>query len=250
MAANLTPRLPTSTTWTNLPSEFSAKIKTIFENQFKVEAGYGEFMVDGRIYPDEVVIRIGFLEEGRLKQINFEASIDLPKVDAEDENSAGGYGLDGMDRVSSTSAFRMENDGPVLTSQSRTMNRIYVCIDALGSSLEEYFEEGDEDRGTDIPLFWNKYDFENDEVYMKSSTVNTRLEEEADRLLGLLADSLLNEEASTEDALAKAEIDSELARDVQEAIRSGKYEMPSGFAMDDLADPHSVDGESSAEHGH
>ena len=228
MAANLTPRLKTSTTWSNLPSEFSAKIKTIFENQFKVEAGYGEFLVDGRIYPDEVLIRIGFLEEGRLKQINFEASIDLPKVDTDDEELA-----------EKAAAFRIENDEPVLTAQSRTMNRIYVCIDALGSSLEEYFEEGDDEAGTDIPLFWTPYEFENDIVHMKSSTVNTRLEEEADRLLGLIADSLLNEETSSEDALAKADIDSDLAADVQAAIRSGEYEMPTGFAMDDIADPHS-----------
>ena len=243
MAANLTPRLKTSTTWSNLPSEFSSKIKTIFENQFKVEAGYGEFLVDGRIYPDEVVIRIGFLEKGRLKQINFEASIDLPKVDIDDEELA-------EDGQSSGAAFRIENDEPVLTSQSRTMNRIYVCIDALGSSLEEYFEEGDEEAGTDIPLFWTPYEFENDTVHMKSSTVNTRLEEEADRLLGLLADSLLNEETSSEDALAKADIDSDLAADVQAAIRSGEYEMPTGFAMDDIADPHSgsADGEKHGQH--
>ncbi len=203
MSANLTPRRPTSTTWTDLPSEFAAKIKTVFENQFKTEAQYGEFLVDGRIYPEEVVMRVGFLESGRLKQINFEASMDLPKRNEADTD-------DGPDDAT-------EN------TEDKTMERLYVCIDALGSLMEEYFELGDEEE-IDVPLHWRAYEFEEDIVFLQHSTVNTRLEEEADRILGLLEKQLVHETQRSEDALANADVDNELALEIQKAIRSGRYQ--------------------------
>ena len=191
MSANITPRLPSSNTWTELPKEFTEKVKTIFVNQFKVEGGYGEFLIEGRIYPDEVVVRAGFIEKGRLKQANFEAS---------------------MDRVK--------------TPEDKTMDALYSAIDALGGLMEEFFElDGGED-GTeelDVPLNWQPYDFEGETVYLQQSTVNSRLEAEADRILGLLEKSLVQEENQSEDALARAEIDSELAEEVQKLIREGKH---------------------------
>jgi hypothetical protein len=57
---------------------------------------------------------------------------------------------------------------------------------------------------------------------MQYSTVNTNLEAEADRLLNLSEDSLVREDAETdEDALSHAVIDNDLATDVQKEIRKG-----------------------------
>jgi hypothetical protein len=189
MSANITPRLTTSKTWTELPAEFTKKVNSIFATQFKVEAGYGEFLVEGRIYPDEVVVRIGFVEKGRLKQANFEAS---------------------MDRIK--------------TPEDKTMDALYSIIDALGGLMEEFFElDGEEE--LDIPLAWKAFDFEGETIYLQQTTVNSRLEAEADRILGLLEKSLVQEENLSEDALARAEIDSELAEEVQRLIREGKHPM-------------------------
>ena len=198
MSSSFTPRLATSKTWTDLPGDFAGNLQGVFSRQFDGKGPQGEFIVDGRIYPDEVVVRMGYLESGRLRQINFEASVDLPLVQDIDPNAEEG------------------------DAESITMERLYVCVDALGSLMEEYFEKGDVDE-MDVPLSWRPYEFEDETVFLKYSTVNTRLEEEADRLLGLLSEALVNEDEKSEDALANAEIDSELAQQVQKLIREGKH---------------------------
>ncbi len=186
---NLLPRLATSTKSTLVPPEFLAKVIGVFEKQFEVE---GEFIADGAIFPQELVLRVGYLEPGRLKQINFEASMDVTKS----------VSTDGADS---------------------TMDRLFTLIDVLGSLMEEYFHADRDETTMDVPLYWKQYEFEGETVYLQHSTVNTRLEEEADRILGLIADGLVKEAKASEDALANAEIDSELAFDVQKEIRAGRY---------------------------
>ncbi len=198
--SSLTPRLSTSRQWTNLPKEFLEKVEKVFVDQFDIEAENGEFLVEGRVYPSEVIVRVGYLEKGRLKQINFEASMDLAPKKAHADQAANS-----------------DEEG-----NSDSMERLYICIDILGSVMEEYFNLGDEDE-IDVPLRWRAYEFEGETVYLQHSTVNTRLEEEADRLLGLAENQLVREIAPTQDALGNAEIDSELAFEIQKAIRNGTY---------------------------
>ena len=209
------PRHITSRQWTALPTDFVAKVEEVFARQFELESMNGEFFVEGRIFPEEIIVRVGYLEKGRIKQINFEASIDLPKSAANTGESA-----DLSDQPVPGSSDSSD------TSESKTMALLYVCIDALGSLMEEYLDLG-EDEEIDVPLTWQPYDFEGETVYLKHSTLNSRLEEEADRLLGLHDKNLFNEELTSEDALQKAEVDSELAIAVQKAIRSGKVPQPS-----------------------
>lgn len=197
---NLVPRLATSTKSTDVPQEFLSKVRGVFEKQFDVEADLGEFLADGRIFPDEVVLRIGYLEKGRLKQINFEASMDIKKP-------------------------RLADAAAAEESETGTMDRLYTLIDVLGSLMEEYFDADQNEEEMDLPLHWKAYEFEGETVYLQHSTVNTRLEEEADRLLGLLADELVQETKPNEDALANADVDSELAFEIQKAIRSGRYKL-------------------------
>lgn len=163
----LRPRHATSKSWTPLPDDFAAKIKTVFAQQFKSEAAVGDFLLEGRIYPDEILLRMGYLERGRLRQINFEASMDVPLVqDTIEEESAEG------------------------DEESLTITRLYTSIDALGSLLEEYFQKGNLEE-MDVPRTWRPYEFEGETVYLQYSTVNSALEAEADRLLGLLQDDSL-----------------------------------------------------------
>lgn len=195
---NLVPRLATSKVSTAVPPEFLAKVRGVFEKQFQIEADLGEFIADGLIFPDEVVLRIGYLERGRLKQINFEASMDIKKTKLADSDA---------------------------TTPTGTMERLYTLIDVLGSLMEEYFMAGQVEDDMDLPVSWREMEFEGETVFIQHTTVNTRLEEEADRILGLIADELVKEAKASEDALANAEIDSELAFEIQKEIRSGRYKL-------------------------
>ncbi len=194
---SFTPRHTEAHQWTDLPADFLAKLKEIFVRQFDFEAQEGEFIAEGRIYPKEAMIRIGYLQKGRLKQINFEASIDL------NEPTAG--------------AGISDEDG-IAARKSEVMDQIYTCIDSLGSLMEEYFQLGD-DEDFKLPFHWTALEFEGETLYVQQSSINSRLEDEADRLLGLTDDALLHQLPENEDALTKAEIDAELAFDVQEELR-------------------------------
>lgn len=217
--ANLSfdPRLNSSKQWTEIPKEFTSKVAEVFRRQFGIEAQHGKFMVEGRIYPEEMILRVGYLEEGRLRQLNFEASMDLSQDKSAEtvlQEAAGSADSD---------VEALENPNP----ESDTMRKLYTCVDAIGSMFEELFDSGEDDEDLDLPLRWRPYDFEGSTVYLQLSTINTDLESEADRILEAAGDlpekRLFQEQGSSEDALARADIDSELSFAVQEAIRSGTY---------------------------
>lgn len=232
------PRLSSSTKWTEVPPDFLAKVRKVFETQFKAQAVEGEFIADGQIYPDEVLLRIGFIEEGRLKQINFEASMDAKKQPTDIsafEDSDLGTDVGDDDPVSNFAARRAmfaeqgtgaDNEAEVADEKSTTLDRLFSCIDILGSLMEEYFGAESDIDAVDIPLHWKGYEFEGERIYLQYSTVNTRLEEEANKLLGLIGDALVNERDADEDAMVAAQVDSELAFEIQKAIRNGTYHGP------------------------
>lgn len=215
VSTTFSPRLVTSRQWTELPEVFLSKVSHVFRNQFKFEITKGEFLVDGRIYPEELIVRIGYLENGRLKQINFEASMDIHPA----SKSANHLDL-GADTKS--------DEDTEIEAESKIMDLLYACIDALGSLLEEYFQLGDEE-DLDVPNQWRAYEIEGQTIYLQHSTINTKLEAEADRLLGIEEKQLFHEESVSEDALKNAEIDAELAFEIQKMIRSGNYPHPAGL---------------------
>ncbi len=148
----MTPRLKSSKKWTVFPQELSEQILSAFEEHFKAALTEAELIVEGRIYPEEIMLRVGILEKGRLKQKNFE--------------------------ISSEYSSEKDNAG----------EKIFLAVDAAASLLLEYLENEkseDEDHESDLPYTWREMNFENQTLYFQFSTVNTRLEEEADRLLGL-----------------------------------------------------------------
>lgn len=224
----LVPRLASSKTWTPMPPEFLAQLKSVFTRQFaqpmaRLQAALspeqaaqkhaGEFFVDGRIYSEEVIVQIGLVGPGQLRQINFEASMDLPVRLAENDEEAFG-------------------------EHNLTMDNVYSCIDALGSLMEEYFAAGSIDE-MDITQRWQPFQFEDVEIHLQYSTVNTALEAQADRILCLMGEDLVREDGSSEDAMAQAEIDTELALEVQKMIREGRHPLQKndGAAHDDNESP-------------
>lgn len=185
----MNPRHSNLKTWSNLPREFREKAAQVFAQNFRKESANGDFSIEGRIYPTEILMRAGYTEKGRLKQTNFEVSMDLN----EDQTA---------------------------------MDRLFLGIDVLGSVFETHFEHLHEEEADDVeyPFNWEEFEFDDSKVYLRFSTVNTHLEEEADRILGQAAPGLLNEELeNSTDAMSRAEIDSDLAKDVSQAIRDGRY---------------------------
>jgi hypothetical protein len=156
------PRLKSSTKSTTLPKEVTNQIKAVFEQNFQKELKGSQIIVEGRLYPQEILLRVGYLEKGRLTQNNFEISVDYK---SEDENSA--------------------------------LNTIHLCVDVAASLMTEFFEaEGD----LEIPASWTEFPFENHKVWLQFSTENTDLEKKANELLGEWDDSLVQDEESESDS--------------------------------------------------
>ena len=160
------PRLTSSKKWTPFPKDYLTQIQSAFNEAFPAQLKTGKLILEGRIYPEEILLRVGYLESGRLLQNNFEVSI--------------GYSSKKQD----------------------ALERIHNCIDAAASMMNEYFES---DGVVDFPLQWKDFDFDGHPIWVQYTTVNTDLEAEADRLLGLEKDSLVVEELDSEDALARSE---------------------------------------------
>lgn len=80
----MNPRLSTSKKWTAFPADFVEQIREALVETFQAQLKGARLIVEGRIYPGEILLRVGFVEENRLKQNNFEVSIDYQKEGAID----------------------------------------------------------------------------------------------------------------------------------------------------------------------
>ena len=163
------PRLKSSKKWTNLPQDVATQIQIVFEKNFQKELGGARLIVEGRLYPQEILLRVGYAEPGRLVQNNFEVSMDYVP---EDENAA--------------------------------LKTIHLCVDVAASLLTEHFESDGE---LEIPTIWTEFPFEDYKVWLQFSTENTTLEKQANELLGELDDSLVHLEEDEEDDFDDADSD-------------------------------------------
>lgn len=148
-------RKSSSKKWTPFPEEYLGQITNVFKEAFGHELGQSKLVVEGRIFPEEICLRVGFREPQTLRQNNFEISADF---DPAYENA---------------------------------IEKIYSCIDGAASLLASYFEGEAREK---LPVDWKPFKFEKQVLYFQFSTVNTDLENEADRLLGLTSVSLYNDE--------------------------------------------------------
>lgn len=169
----MNPRLKNSKKWTAFPKEYTEQIQTVFKENFSQYLGDAELIVEGRIYTEEIMLRVGFLEKGRLAQANFEVSMNYSQ------------------------------------EQQDAMKRIHNCIDAAASMMMEYLENDGE---VDFPYTWKEFPFQGQKLYLQFSTENSSLEEQANKLLGTDESSLYHdEEEGDEDALSRAELSEELS---------------------------------------
>lgn len=142
--------------WSQLPPELSKQIKEVFEENFKAQLVGKSLSIDGRIYPTEILMRLGINTKGELRFQNFEVSVDHSP------------------------------------EKQNTLPQIHLAVDVIASILFDYFENNEDH---DIPYVWQEFPFEKEKIWLQSNTENSSLEAEADKLLGLEPndDSMLKE---------------------------------------------------------
>ena len=140
------PRLKTSTKWTAYPEELLQQIQDVVHGFFEdYDLGNGRFVINGAIYPEEILLRIGVNEPGRLQQDNFEASLEY---DSKNE---------------------------------KALDLIHVMADFLGETWIQFLE--DEPEPESLPRPWQENNFQGKKIFLRYTTVNTELERQADELL-------------------------------------------------------------------
>jgi hypothetical protein len=155
------PRKKESKKWSPLPAELSSQIKSVFEENFKAFLVDKALKVEGRIYPTELLMRVGINTKGEIRYQNFEVSIDHS------------------------------------VEKKNTVQQIHVAVDAIASLMFEYF---DNDEQHEMPLSWQEYPFEKQKIWLQYSSANSDLEAQADQLLGLDSDdTLIHEDSAATD---------------------------------------------------
>lgn len=148
----MNPRKKESKKWSTLPPELSKQIKTVFEENFKSQLQGKTLKVEGRIYPTEVLMRIGINTAGELRYQNFEVSIDHSP------------------------------------EKQNTIQMITIAVDAIASLIFDYF---DKEEIHEMPYVWQEYPFEKHTLWLQFSSVNSDLESQANKLLGLKDENTL-----------------------------------------------------------
>lgn len=162
------PRLQTSKKYTSLPADFITQVSEVFNEGFGAHLKNAKLIIEGRIYAEEILLRVGVLEKGRLAQANFEVSID---------NKSGA---------------------------KDTLDKLHSCIDAVASMMVEYFENDGE---VEFPRTWQEYTFEEQKLFLQFSAENTELEKQADAILGVDNSNLVIGEDDEEETESEEETD-------------------------------------------
>lgn len=158
----MNPRLSSSKTWTNFPPEFLEQVQELVAETFEDGLVDGASLaLEGRIYPEEILFRLGIKVEGQLRQSNFEASAQY------DPNAQNAKQI------------------------------MHHCIEAAAAMMAEYLDLEDD---SDFPRQWTEFRFEGTLLFLQYSTTNTDLETQANQLLGLKENELVYEQDS-QDAL-------------------------------------------------
>lgn len=162
------PRLKNSRQWTPLPEEFLNQIKSVFNQNFKEHLAHGgKVQAAGKIFPSEILVGVGYLAPGTLRQLNWEISIEYSR------------------------------------NKDNVMRLLHLAVDAAGALFEQLFAaENDQD----FPRTWEAVEFEGRKIFVQFTTTNTELEAQADRLLGLPADSSQVAQGDWDEGVTKEQI--------------------------------------------
>ncbi len=136
------PRMPTSAKHLpqNLPLDLAGIIRESLLQKYTFFSDK-DLIVQGAIYPEELILLVGFKEKKSLRQFNFECSI--------------GY----------------HNDEEAV--DSGVLEKFHKGADSLDVMINEYIEAAGD---IEMPKTWSHFNFENEQVYLKTSNINTEVE--------------------------------------------------------------------------
>tara|TARA_B100001248_G_scaffold262141_1_gene256308 strand:- start:1534 stop:2031 length:498 start_codon:yes stop_codon:yes gene_type:complete len=137
-----------------IPPDFCALTeKTILET-FAALLRNHSVKISGRIYPEEIVVRLSIFEGDSIRPENISVSLDH---DMEKENA---------------------------------MEQIHLGIDVIASALQESMGEEDMEK----PLDWHAFEVEGQDVFIMFDRIHDDLEKQADELLGDSEENIDEEE--------------------------------------------------------
>lgn len=140
------PRLKTSKKWSPLPQELIKQIQSVFSQSFQEHIKGGKIEAGGRIYPEEILIKVGYKAGGGLRQKNWEISLPYKK------------------------------------DKDNVLKLLHLAVDAVGALFEQLFNSDDD---VDFPRIWEEIDFEERKIWIQYTTINNELETKANELLGI-----------------------------------------------------------------
>ena len=148
------PRLKTSNQWSFFPNDITELLKSLITQQFSNKLPQGEFIVEGKIYPEEIQLRLGHVAEGNIGQNNFEGSM---------EYKPGG---------------------------EKVLDVIQHLYEATLSMMDDFVKNPE----ADLPILWKECKINSKTVFLQHSKVNSSLEAQADQLLGIDQQSLIHKD--------------------------------------------------------
>lgn len=183
----MNPRRHSKQKWTAFPTELTEQIRQVFQQNFAAQLGKNiKVHVLGKIFTQELCLRVGLHKKGDLKHQNFEVSVDH------------------------------------LGDQENVVSQIHICVDALAGLVQEYF---DNDEEVELPYTWSELPFGKQKIYVQFSRENPDLEAQANALLGEgHGDSLVNEYEGAPDVEGEGELTNEIAEEIsnEPSMFSGK----------------------------
>ncbi len=158
------PRLKTSSQWTPFPEELCQLCAQVLTERFfdEYDLDKAKFVVEGRIFANEIVGRFGLNVENQLKQPNFEVSFD----------------------------FNPETE--------KALEMIQKSMDVVEHLWTELLEDDFED--AELAVVWQSLPFDKKDYHYRYSTVNSDLEKEADLLLQEFEKQLVYGESELEES--------------------------------------------------
>lgn len=191
------PRRSDSKKWTSLPADYLETVSITVKNQYETHLKNVEVIAEGRVFDKEIVLRVGFLPQGRLKQHNFELSMDLPEA------------------------------------KDQLLIKLNHGLDFLGSVLLEFFEKDGFESSEfeeNLPVLWKPLSNKKDIFFFQYSTVNSKLESLADEWLNKQGQGLVNETADINDDDAYNFTEQYDAETLEKIIDMKKLEKEAGIA--------------------
>ena len=209
------PRLESSFDWTSLPIEYCQKVRDSLAESFSEQSAgstqknpHLEYIAEGRIYQKEILLRLGFKEPGRLVQNNFEISVEInEKVPLKKQldlcgDAAFDIAMQYLPKILGTETKHVKRAKSSLKSEEVDLDLDTDDLD-LGDDSSEIPEIENDNVGTDtetpydvnLPLQWTEIEFQKNKVFFQFTRINSSLEAEADRILGV-SEQLYNESNS------------------------------------------------------